>query len=299
MVGSHRVRAALAAHEALQPWPGVLVDPTRATRPLTIITAAWLAVGSGALVAGPSAAFLHGLTALPATPVHLVLPYETRTRRPTGIVIHNATALEEDRDERSGLPVLGLERVVADLACTASPPDALAALDEALAAVAEPDRPAFRRALRARLRERPDPRGTRIGSRLIDLATGRARSPAESWLLWRVVDSGFPVPEVNAPVVGIDDEVLYLVDLGWCELKIAIEYNGYAAHAGRTKIDAARIRDLERRGWIVIVVEADDLSGTTRLEKELDEAFAERGVNMRGRRAGAVRPRRHREPRVR
>ena len=293
--GAYRVRTALESGEVQSPWPGVLVDPARAADPLTVTTAAWLATGRLAIVTGPSAAFLHGLTAVAPTPVHLVLPYEVRVRRRAGIVVHNATGLEEDRQERHGLPVLGVERVVSDLACTASPPDALAVLDEAFARVDDIDRPAFRRRLRERLRDRPDPRGTVIGRRLVDLATGRAASAAESWLLWRVVDLGFPVPEVNLPLDDLDGQPLYWLDLGWREVRIAVEHNGHAAHAGREDHDEARIRDLERRGWIVVVVGADDLRNPVRLEKELHEAFARRGVHLGRRVVGTLRPRRHRD----
>jgi hypothetical protein len=288
---------ALRLGEAVAPWSGVLVDARRVTDPLTYLTAAWLAVGSDAVLSGPSAAHLHGLTALPPTPVHLVVPYEHRKRARDGIVIHNAGGLDADREERHGLPVLGLERTVVDLLCTTWPPKALAVLDEALAQLPEADRPAFRRRLRERLQERPDPRGTRIGTRLVDLATGRAESPPESWMLWLVVDLGFPVPESNVPVLGADGRVLWRLDLGYRDLRIAIEYNGYAAHAGRDEADAARLRDLERRGWIVIVADADDLHGPARLEKELHEAFLLRGVVLGTRTTRALRPLPHRGPR--
>jgi hypothetical protein len=295
--GRRRVRTALSLGEAVSPWPNVLVDATRATEPLTYLTAAWLAVGPDALMSGPSAAYLHGLTALPPTPVHLVVPYEHRKRTRDGIVIHNAGGLADDRDERQGLPVLNVERVVVDLLCTAWPPKALAVVDEALARLPESDRPAFRRHLRERLQERPDPRGTRIGTRLVDLATGRAESPPESWLMWMVVDLGFPVPEANLPVRDVTGREMYRLDLGYDELRIAIEYNGYAAHAERDEADAARLRDLERRGWIVIVVDVDDLHGPARLEKELYEAFLLRGVVLGARTARALRPLPHRRTR--
>lgn len=296
VLGRRRVRTALEIGEALSPWPGVLVDPARATEPITLITAARLAVGTSAIVTGPSAAFLHGLVSVAPTPVHLVLPYETRVQRRPGIIVHNGTGLDEDREQRCGLPVLGLERVVSDLACTLPPPGALAVLDEAFAQVDELDRPAFRRRLRERLQLRPDPRGTVIGRRLVDLATGRAASPQESRLLWRVVDLGFPLPEVNLPVEDLDGRPLYWLDLGWSKVRIAVEYDGHAAHAGREEHDRARIRDLERRGWIVVVVTVEDLANPVRLERELYEAFARRGVDLRGRVVGTLRPRRHREP---
>jgi hypothetical protein len=293
--GRCRVEAALADGRILSPWRGVVVDATCAADPLTIVAAARLAIGPQAVVAGSSAAFLHGLTALPPTPVHLMVPYETSRRSRTGILVHNGTMLDQDREERLGLPVLRLDRVLTDLACSTRPWDGLALLDEALAEVPEADRPAARHRLRDLIARRPDPRGTQIGTRLVDLATGRAESPRESWLLWRVVDLGFPVPEANVPVHGLDGRELHRLDLGWRRLRIAAEYNGYAAHAGREASDEHRRQDLERRGWIIVEADADDPRGGDRLEKELDEAFIARGVDVRGRTPGALRPRRHRD----
>jgi GNAT superfamily N-acetyltransferase len=297
LYGQHEVRCAIRTGTLHTPWPRVLTDATRAAEPLTLITAAWLAVGRDALVTGPSAAFLHGLTALPPTPVHLIVPYHSRQRGRPGIVVHNGGGLVEDRDERRGVPVLCLERLVSDLACTASPPDALAVIDQALASLKEEDRPSFRRHLGERLQARPDPRGTRIGRRLVDLATGLAESPAESWWLWRVVDLGFPVPDVNPWIRDLDGVGLFRLDLGWLELRIALEHNGYAAHREREDHDARRLADLERRGWLAVVVEADDLRSVCRMEAELHEAFRRRGVDLRGRVAGSLRPLPHRGPR--
>ena len=294
-LGRHAVGTALARGEVLAPWRGVLVDPHRAAEPLTIVAAAQLAVGPEAVVARTSAAFLHGLTALSPTPVHLLLPYETPKRSRPGIVIHNGSAAAVDREERSGVPVLGLDRTLTDIACTLRPSHALAVLDQALAGVPERDRPALRCRLRDRLAARPDPRGTRIGTRLVDLATGRAESPRESWLMWQVADLGFPLPEANLPVCDIEGRELYRLDVGWRKLRIAAEYDGYEAHAGRKAQDQARRADLKRRGWIVVVVEGDDGASCARLERELHEAFVGRGVNLRGRTVGAFRPRRHRD----
>jgi hypothetical protein len=78
-----------------------------------------------------------------------------------------------------------------------------------------------------------------------------------------------------------------------------LEYNGYAAHARREEVDEARRRDIERRGWIVVDADVEDRRSASRLEKELDEAFIARGVDVRGRTPRAMRPRRHRERRPR
>jgi hypothetical protein len=297
-LGEHRVRTAIGLREYLRPWPGVLVDPRRATEPLTVVTAAWLTSGPDTVVAGPTAAFLHGCAAADPVPVHLMVPYEHHKRRRSGIILHNGSALAADTVGLSGLPVLGMERALVDVLCTVRPSTALAIVDQALGQMEAPLREAFRARIGERLRHRPDTRGTRVGARLLDLATGLAESPAESWLLWRLVDLGFPVPEVNYWVCTIDGVPIFRLDISWPSLRIAVEYNGYAAHAGRPEEDEHRIRDLERRGWIVIVVDVDDLHSSGRMVRELEEAFLARGMDVRTRTPGALRPRAHRERRA-
>lgn len=297
-LGQHRVRTAIGLREYTQPWPGVLVDPRRATEPLTVVTAAWLTSGPDTVVAGPTAAFLHGCTAADPVPVHLMAPYEHHKRRRSGIVLHNGTSLAADTVTRHGLPVLEPDRALSDVLCTVRPSTALAIVDQALSLVEAPLREAFRARIGQRLERRADPRGTRIGARLLDLATGLAESPAESWLLWRLVDLGFPTPEVNHWVCTIDGVPIFRLDLSWPALRIAVEYNGFAAHDGCAEADGIRLRDLERRGWIVVVVEADDLASIGRVERELEAAFLTRGMDLRRRTPGALRPRPHRERRA-
>jgi hypothetical protein len=273
----------------------VLVDPVRAADPATAIAAGWLATGPGAIVAGPTAAFLHGCSAADPMPVHVAVPYGSKKRTRPGLVVHNGRSLDADRRIIDGLPVLCPERVATDLVCTGRPQNALAVVDQMLA-VLEPDaRAAFRNEVHLRIRGRPDPRGTRVGARLLDLATGLAESPAESWLLWRIVDLGFPVPQVNHWVCTIDGAPRYRLDLSWTGLRIAVEYYGHAAHAGRSEQDEARVLDLERQGWIVIIVRADDLAGMHRVEREIADAFGRRGLHLRERTVGALRARRHRD----
>lgn len=225
-----------------------------------------------------------------------MVPYEHPRRSRPGLVVHNGPLPAVDRVDLDGLPVLTLDRVVADLLCRGRPQVALAVADQALARLDPITREGFRAAVAARLATRPDPRGTLRATRLLGLATGRAESPAESRLLFRVVDAGFPVPEVNASVCGIDGREIYRLDLAWTELRIAIEYHGYAAHVGRTAQDEARAEDLRRRGWILVEVWSDD-ADDPRVETELAAAFRRRGVSTEGRRSGVLQARRHREPR--
>jgi Protein of unknown function (DUF559) len=293
--GEHHVRTAIARGEVSSPWRGILMEAQRALDPLTIATAGWLAGGPRAVVVGTTAAYLHGCRSVAATPVHVAVPYETRRRSQPGLHVHNAVGLEPDRQVVEGLPVLNLERVVTDLLCGLAPSDALALADEVLAQVPAIERAEWRSRIAQRITRRPDNRGTRVGMRVLELATGRSRSPAESWLLWRIVDLGFPVPEVNWWVPDIAGQPLYCVDLAWPLLRILVEYDGHAAHVGREERDEARERDLRRRGWIVVRVRSDDLAEIGRVERELHEAFRARGMDLRSRTPGSLGPRRHRD----
>jgi hypothetical protein len=279
--GAYRVRIAQETGALISPWTGVLVDGTRATDARTLAAAALRLAGPAAVLAGPTAAHLHGCTAVVATPVHLVVPYEHPLRSRASLVVHNGPMPENDRTTLDGLPALTLERVVTDLLCRAAPQDALAVADEALAQLPAASRERFRAAVAERLASRRDPRGTVRARRLLGLATGRAESPPESRLLFRVVDAGYPVPEVNWWLTDINDRPLHRLDLAWPELRIALEYHGYAAHVGRTAEDDARAEDIRRRGWIHIDVWNDEVA-SPRLEVELDEAFRRRGVDLTG-----------------
>ncbi|WP_037062962.1 hypothetical protein [Pseudonocardia acaciae] len=276
-VGRYPVRAALLHGALVRLWRRVLVDAERATEVRTRAAAALLLHGRGSVLAGPTAAGLHGCTAIDDADVHVLVPYGHPARTRTGLVVHNGSIPPTDVIEIDGLPVLGAERVTCDLLCTARPRDAIAVTDQMLVAQPPERREVFRARVGQRLKSRPDPRGTRRGARLLGLASGRAESPPESWLLLEVVDLGFPPPEANWPVLSPAGVEVYRLDLAWPDQRVALEYNGYAVHAGREAEDDLRAEDLRRRGWLVIPVGSDDLSDSTRVEYQLRAAFERRG----------------------
>ena len=295
-VGGAAVRRAEAHDEWRAPWPGVLVPTARMADPMTVIAAALAYSGEQGVVTGWTAAWLHGVRAVDPLPVHVAVPYGHWLRRRPGLVVHNGRRLDDDRAEVDGLSVLPLDRVLADLLCRDRPQDAFAVLDEALVRAGEQRRESLRDLVRTRVTERSDPRGRTRAGRLLDMATGRVLSPAESRIQFRLVDLGFPAPEVNHPVLGVDGQVLFLLDHAWPEYRIAVEYDGHVAHAGREIPDAIRQRELERRGYLVIRVRAADMSDVTRIEQGLTDAFRARGFPLR-RRPGVLQSRRHRERR--
>jgi hypothetical protein len=135
----------------------------------------------------------------------------------------------------------------------------------------------FRKQVAVRLEQRLDPRGTVRAAGLLDLASERVDSPAESWLRLLVVEYGLPVPEVNWPITDASAREIYRLDLAWPRMRIALEYDGVAAHAGQEELDAARRADLQRRGWIVVVVTKEDLRSFSPVVATLRDAFAARG----------------------
>jgi hypothetical protein len=281
-VGRYPVRAALRDGTVRRLWHRVVVDSKRVLDPRTRAAAALLLHGPDAVIAGPTAALLHGCPAIDDGPVHVLVPYGNRSRSRDGLAVHNGPMPAGDVVVRDSLRVLTVERVTSDLLCTAQPRDAIATTDFMLANQPIELREAFRDALAQRLRARRDPRGTRRGALILDLATGRAESPPESWLLLEVTELGFPCPEVNWPILSPSGRELYRLDLAWPQRRIALEYNGYAAHHGRESEDARRADDLRRRGWIVITVTSDDLRDSQRLERLLSEAFERRGFRRSG-----------------
>lgn len=294
--GRYRVRRAQESGEWHSPWSGVLVDAARAHEPLTLAAAAIALGGPDVLLASATAAHLHGCASAACLPIHIVTPYGHWLRSRPGLVVHNGPLPDADRATVLDMPVLGFERALTDLLCTwRRPAEALAVLDEALALIDPDRRERFRATIGRRLERRRDPRGTRRGAQLLGLATGLAESPAESRLLWRVIDSGFPPPTVNWSLAGPDGREVYRLDLAWPDLRIALEYNGHAVHADRTVEDEARADDLRRRGWIQLVVWAEDLRDPGRFERKLDQAFLRRGVDTSRRCGGTLRGRRHRE----
>lgn len=294
-VGAQEVRRMQESGRWQAPWSGVLVDADRLTDPLTRASAALALAGPDAVLGGPTAAHVHGCRSVEPLPVHLVVPYGHWLRSRPGLDVHNARFIDPDREIQRELAVLSLERVLTDMLCRARPSDALAVADEVLAMIDVDRREAYRAAIARRLERRRDPRGTRRGARILGVATGRAESPAESWFLWRIVDCGFPAPEVNWSLRGPDGREVRRLDYAWPELRIAVEYNGYAVHEGREAEDADRIEDLRRRGWIVIVVEAEDLARPGRFEAALEQAFRQRGLDVSKRTPRALQGRRHRD----
>ncbi|MGH3758295.1 endonuclease domain-containing protein [Actinophytocola sp.] len=255
---------------------GVLVERERQLNMLSRAAAALLQIGDQAVIASHTAAWLFGCTAADSGEVHVLVGYDRPVRSGRGVVVHHGMFEEQDVVDLQGLRLHALDCAIAELLARASRRLALACADQALALTPEAGREEFRAEILHRILTRRDSRGRRRGEILLLLASGLAESPAESWLMLGFFDDGLPLPSQQLPVLDLHGRALYRLDFAWDEARVAVEYDGYAAHVHREARDSARQADLERRGWIVIRADAEDLRNPARLHAEIRRAFSRR-----------------------
>jgi hypothetical protein len=287
-LGRRRVKAALTSRTLVALWPRVLVDGSRQLELLTRAAAALLTVGPEAVLCGLTAARLHGCTAANTSPIHVLMRYERRMQARAELQVHRGWFSDDDVTEIEALPVLALDKTIADLLCSPDRREALACADQATALHPEPRQAMFITAVAAQLDRRRDRRGTRQAADLLRLVDGRTESPPESWLRLLVIEAGFPPPAVQHRIVDRDGVLVYRLDLAWPQIRIALECDGYEAHVGRQAQDAARDADLARRGWLTVRATVDDLRNPRRLLDALTRAFRERRVQLTGLRYAAA-----------
>lgn len=254
----------------------VLVTRERQLDLWTRSAAALLVAGPRALLTNHTAAALFGCAAADRGQIHVLVDYHRRLSTMPGLAVHHGHVDEQDVVMLDGLRVQAMEATMAELLCRASRRGALACLDQAIALTPPGQRDEFRAEILYRIGARRDPRGRRRSQILLNLATGSAESPAESWLLLGLFDAGFPVPVQQLPVRDMSGRERYRLDFAWEEPRVAIEYDGHAAHVGRAAHDAARDEDLRRHGWTVIHANADDVKDPARLHAAIHGAFWER-----------------------
>lgn len=280
ILGRRAVVEGLKRGVLAQPWRGVIVHAADLLKLPTLAQAALLAVGPPAVLSGATSLALHGISAADSTVVHLTVPYSRRVQSRSGLVVHRAEFHPADALELDGLPVFPLDRALADHLCDGDKRTAFAALEEALHNLAPDHRGVLHANVRDRILDRRDRRGIHRAQMLLAHATGEAESPPESILRLIVVEAGLPVPVAQYEVATIDGRKLYVLDLAWPELRIALEYDGYAAHEGRQAYDAERDVRMAARGWITIRATAADLRDPRRLLADLRGAFERRTARL-------------------
>ncbi|TDC48466.1 hypothetical protein E1281_24690 [Actinomadura sp. KC345] len=175
----------------------------------------------------------------PASSPPASLGISSSPRGPSPVSADTVELPAEHVVERAGVRLTSLARTALDCARWLPRYEAVAALDQFLRrGVGTDELAVMARGLRGyrgnkRLRET-----IRVGDR-------GAASPGESWTRMAVVESGFPRPHTQVPVMGPHGGWLY-IDLGYPELRVGLEYDGERHHTG----SGARTHDARRRYWL-------------------------------------------------
>lgn len=105
-------------------------------------------------------------------------------------------------------------------------------------------------------------RGARRVPPTLALVDPGAESPRETWLRLLVIRAGFPPPQTQIPVYDEYGQSVAVVDMGWEDIKVALDYEG-AHHRGpdRFNKDIHRHEAVTELGWIDIRVTSRDTEG--------------------------------------
>jgi hypothetical protein len=217
------------------------------------IVAAWLWSQRRGIIAGAAAAALHGAKWInDDVPIELIY---VNPRAPRGILTRRAALLADEVQIFAGRAVTTPERTAFDIGRRCSRRTAVAQLDALAQATG------FQLDGVARIAARhPGVRGLRQLETILDLVDPGAQSPRESYLRLLLVEAGLPRPRTQIPVLGTDGIPIAYLDLGWEDRMVAVEYDGDQHRVDRRQYlkDIRRLEMLERMGWLVIRVVAED-----------------------------------------
>jgi Protein of unknown function (DUF559) len=215
--------------------------------------AGWLWTRRRGVVAGLAAAALHGSNWVDDRLV-VQLIHDNR-RNPPGIETHRDRIDDDEIVLLAGMPVTSPARTALDLGCWYPTMSAVAGID-ALARATHVDA-ADIELLASRY---PGRRGVARARQAIDLFDAGAQSPKESWLRVVLVQAGLPRPQTQIPVRDEFGTAFAYLDMGWEDIKVAVEYDGDQHRSDRRQYswDVRRSEMLQRLGWIVIRVLAGD-----------------------------------------
>lgn len=223
-----------------------------------------LVVAPDHVVTDRTAAWIHGIDCLTYAEHDAPPPLDAcafRGHTPTkreGVAGRTRDLAPRDVMEIDGLRVTTPLRTALDLGCLLRRREAKAALDalcrrHGLTAGG----------LAAEARHFKGRRGVRQLRELIGRVNPINESARESWTELAILDAGLPAPECQV-WIEVDGVRRYRLDFAYRHARIAIEYDGWAAHE-RTRDQRDSDRDrrawLRDDGWTIIVVRRGDFTG--------------------------------------
>ncbi len=236
--------------------------------------AAWLWTRRQGVVAGLTAAAWHGSRWVDEhLPIELIW---SNLRPPPGIRTYDMTLERGESCLVAKVLVTTPERTAFDIGRRKGVGAAVAQLD------------ALARATGVKVADIAELAGRHHGARglrqletALDLVDPGAQSPKETWLRLLLIRAGLPRPTTQIPVLANGGRRTYYLDMGWPEVMVAVEYDGEQHRVDRWQYlkDIRRKEELERLGWIVIRVVADDRPAD--ILRRVRDALASRASNLR------------------
>lgn len=298
-IGSEALRAGRLTRHTLRTrfvavYPDVYVPAGAELTAIARAKAAWLWTRGEGVVAGQSAAALHG-----AKWVSAALPAEVlwhNRRAPRALRVWSDQIADDEVEVIRGVRVTSAARTALDIASRylqgvpLDPLDPLDALDT-FTAVAPIDslvratglRMADVESLADRYRGR---RGIRRAREVFDLVDPGAESPQETRVRLLAISHGFPAPQTQIPVYDEFGILVAVLDMGWEDVKVAIDYEG--DHHRRTRREfnkGIRRHDaVTELGWTDIRVTVGDTDGgiIARLKQAWQRRRCAQGGNPAG-----------------
>jgi AbiEi antitoxin C-terminal domain len=268
----------LAAGMLRQPIRGVYLDAQVPDDLASRAACLKLRLPEGAAVCRLTAAWLLGVDALSPEQrvdpplVECVVPRGRQPVRRPGVRSY-AAAVSADVTELSGIPITTPRRTAIDV-LRWLPPHVGLWVSDALAA----RRLVSREEVLVGLEEFAGCRGVARARYLADLIEPRSESFGESCLRLRIVDAGFPRPTAQIEVIDVTGHVVYRLDLGWENRKVAVEYDGEEFHSTPEQLahDGRRRDALENDyGWRVLAVGRGEVFGRSlALERAIGELLS-------------------------
>jgi hypothetical protein len=235
------------------------------------ISAAWLWSGGTATIVGAAAAALHGSKWIPDdVPIELNQP---NTRPPHGVLTRRDALADGETQVMNGRTVTTPERTAFDIGRRGAIRSAVVRLDALSRATGFKVDDVLRIA-----KCHPHSPGLRRLETALELVDPGSESPRESYLRLLLIDAGLPRPQTQIPVLGVDGIPVAYLDLGWEEHLVTVEYDGDHHRTDRRQYikDIRRLEVLERMGWIVVRVVAEDRPAN--IVHRVREALAASGV---------------------
>ena len=249
-----------------------LAEPSLRDRTL----GAWLWSGRRAPITGRAASALHGAKWVDrCAPVELLWP---NNRPPLGIITRDDHFTCEDVMEVDDMAVATPQRTAYDLGRHLPRGAAVAHLDalsRATGLAKEHVAPLIER--------RPGARHVRRLRYALEVMDGGSQSPKETWLRLLLVGAGYPRPRTQIPVTDEFGREFAYLDMGWEDVKIAVEYDGDQHRTDRAQYawDVKRLRLIGEIGWLHVKVISEDRP--TDVLRRVAQAWSARRASGHGR----------------